>query len=285
MALIQCSECGGDVSTNATACPHCGNTALAPIAEPTSTGAAAKSRPSFKLIGCTGCLGLIVALYIVGEIGQWFDERATRKAAEAQHQENVEQADDLYARALQAANANNAVDAKRLLERGIDGKPEHPLRAQVEGVLTMLEIARLREAAENQDNTAVSRRATYTELAALDPDNAEQWTREADRLKAAAAAEIAEDIRDGYEGKINEFAFISWCQRLARVQLKAPATAEFERRPEVFRLTGVKNAYIIKSYVDAQNSFGALMRNRFQCAGVAESADTFRLETFDFFGQ
>lgn len=29
MALIKCKECGKEISTSATACPHCGNPALA----------------------------------------------------------------------------------------------------------------------------------------------------------------------------------------------------------------------------------------------------------------
>ena len=73
MALVKCSECGKDISTQATACPHCGCPLAAappgPGAPPsspdspqaTNTPAGGSKKPAK---GCAGCLGL-VAIFIV----------------------------------------------------------------------------------------------------------------------------------------------------------------------------------------------------------------------------
>jgi hypothetical protein len=54
------------------------------------------------------------------------------------------------------------------------------------------------------------------------------------------------------------------CQRYVRDRLKAPATADFpflDRRIWKFD----DDIYVVKSYVDAQNSFGAMLRTNWHC--------------------
>lgn len=54
------------------------------------------------------------------------------------------------------------------------------------------------------------------------------------------------------------------CQRYVRDRLKAPATADFpflDRRTWKFD----DDVYVVKSYVDAQNSFGAMLRTNWHC--------------------
>jgi hypothetical protein len=54
------------------------------------------------------------------------------------------------------------------------------------------------------------------------------------------------------------------CQRYVRDRLKAPATADF---PFLDRKTWKfdDDVYVVKSYVDAQNSFGAMLRTNWHC--------------------
>ncbi len=55
--------------------------------------------------------------------------------------------------------------------------------------------------------------------------------------------------------------------------LKAPSTAKFERfsRDQV---SGSNGTYTVRSYVDAQNSYGAMLRNHYTCQVVFESSST-----------
>lgn len=56
------------------------------------------------------------------------------------------------------------------------------------------------------------------------------------------------------------------CQRYVLEQLKAPKTAEFQPMDVIkWPYVDTKEAYW-ESYVDAQNSFGALIRTRFTCS-------------------
>jgi SH3-like domain-containing protein len=65
MPLAQCPDCGGKVSTDAKACPHCGRPTS--TLTPSGTPPAAKKSPSAQRIGCfvvAGILGIIVLIAI-----------------------------------------------------------------------------------------------------------------------------------------------------------------------------------------------------------------------------
>lgn len=66
-----------------------------------------------------------------------------------------------------------------------------------------------------------------------------------------------------------EDAAIAACRKAVKEQLKAPATAQFiEEKTDDF------NSYIeVTGAVDSQNSFGALLRNRFECHAVRQGDD------------
>lgn len=51
-------------------------------------------------------------------------------------------------------------------------------------------------------------------------------------------------------------------QRFVRNQLKSPSTAEFPAC-HTMTISRAGNTWTVASYVDAQNSFGAMLRNRF----------------------
>lgn len=68
--------------------------------------------------------------------------------------------------------------------------------------------------------------------------------------------------------KPREYKSEAWvCAQFAiEDKLKSPSTAEFEPGGGTYSTTKLyDNTYKIDSYVDAQNSFGGMMRTRFSC--------------------
>ena len=57
------------------------------------------------------------------------------------------------------------------------------------------------------------------------------------------------------------------CQNFTDDQLKAPASAEYQPYPDMKEsIENLGNeTYSMKYYVDAQNSYGAMIRNSFYC--------------------
>jgi hypothetical protein len=66
-----------------------------------------------------------------------------------------------------------------------------------------------------------------------------------------------------------------YCEDEIRDRLKAPSTAEFESS-----YSGT-DPVVVQGTVDAENSFGAMVRNSFQCS-VTFSGDTYRLRVDNF---
>ena len=60
MALKPCRECGREVSTSASKCPHCG-----------------KPNPTQQLTLGVGCLLIVVVLMVIGLLSSLFDDEAT----------------------------------------------------------------------------------------------------------------------------------------------------------------------------------------------------------------
>ncbi len=57
-----------------------------------------------------------------------------------------------------------------------------------------------------------------------------------------------------------------WCaQERVKKMLKAPSTAKFPSRAESLVEQIDEQTYQVRSYVDAQNSFGAMLRTRYMC--------------------
>lgn len=56
-----------------------------------------------------------------------------------------------------------------------------------------------------------------------------------------------------------------FCQDLVKGRLKAPATADFPTFPTHSTGMGGDGLVVIRSYVDAQNGFGAMLRTNFRC--------------------
>jgi hypothetical protein len=71
---------------------------------------------------------------------------------------------------------------------------------------------------------------------------------------------------------------------LMQARLKAPATAKFADYSDSQVLhvveadgTRAKGSYIVKSWVDSQNGFGAMIRTRYSCEVKTEDGEHFRL--------
>lgn len=101
---------------------------------------------------------------------------------------------------------------------------------------------------------------TEVERAALAAQTAEK---EAQRAAAQAKSDADAEAEKKAEACTDENMFRATAKELVLERLKAPATAEFPSYSEVkiARVTLDSCRYILKSYVDAQNSFGAQIRN------------------------
>jgi hypothetical protein len=67
-------------------------------------------------------------------------------------------------------------------------------------------------------------------------------------------------LEDGYGH--NEFDAVVVAEKVVKSKLKSPSTAEFCKHRE-YTITCSGDTWTIKGYVDAQNSFGATLRNNF----------------------
>ncbi|MEW6115610.1 MAG: hypothetical protein AB1553_01760 [Nitrospirota bacterium] len=65
--------------------------------------------------------------------------------------------------------------------------------------------------------------------------------------------------------KPSKFDAFVMCQQFVEKKLKAPSTADFASSTESTLTAIDRNTFMIISYVDAQNSFGAKLRNHYAC--------------------
>ena len=77
MAITKCRECGGQVSTKAAACPHCGATNPAGEAMPNATSSAPPKKKSSTL---KMMLIVIAVLWIIGTVVQMSAKRTPTQA-------------------------------------------------------------------------------------------------------------------------------------------------------------------------------------------------------------
>jgi len=77
----------------------------------------------------------------------------------------------------------------------------------------------------------------------------------------------------------NSRAFVL-AQSAVREQLRAPSTAEFASMRDS-TITSTGNTYTVKSYVDAENAFGAKIRTAFTVRVELVSKETYRILSVD----
>jgi hypothetical protein len=66
--------------------------------------------------------------------------------------------------------------------------------------------------------------------------------------------------------KSNDREAYMMCQQFTDKGLKAPATAKYQPYSEIHVISVTLNNYQMSYYVDAENSFGATIRNTFSCS-------------------
>ena len=96
-------------------------------------------------------------------------------------------------------------------------------------------------------------------------------------LLFAGCVAVASSDPEPYDGN-NEYQAIAQCEPRIEEMLKAPATAEFDSNASL----GGSRIWIVTGTVDAENSFGALVRSRYGCTVtmLEDSANT-RVDYFE----
>lgn len=82
------------------------------------------------------------------------------------------------------------------------------------------------------------------------------------------------------DNKIDAWVF---AQNTVESKLKSPGTAKFPRYSSSFVTDLGSNKYRIKSYVDAQNSFGALIRENFIVELEITGKYSYKVTKFNFY--
>jgi hypothetical protein len=98
--------------------------------------------------------------------------------------------------------------------------------------------------------------------------------------RARAAQESA--YRAYRDSAFNAIAPEYACEQYVRATLKAPRTAEFPSSSEWRWAQKATNRFIVQAYVDAQNSFGAMLRTNFQCDVLHVGATDLDWRVVDF---
>jgi uncharacterized membrane protein YvbJ len=68
MAMIECEECGGMISSNASSCPKCGNPTTFISGHDGGTEKAQKVRPGFwrdPNVGAVGCFVVVLIIILI----------------------------------------------------------------------------------------------------------------------------------------------------------------------------------------------------------------------------
>jgi len=72
------------------------------------------------------------------------------------------------------------------------------------------------------------------------------------------------------------------CQQFVEGQLKSPASADYPRGSFNYTAHLGDGRYRVRAYVDSQNSFGAVLRNNFDCTVQHAQGDTYHLVNLAF---
>ena len=63
----------------------------------------------------------------------------------------------------------------------------------------------------------------------------------------------------------NGYVALALCQEVVRGQLKAPSSATFAKASESIMIESSPGMWLVSSWVDSQNSFGAMLRTMWTC--------------------
>lgn len=111
-----------------------------------------------------------------------------------------------------------------------------------------------------------------------------------ERDKVAAAAKAKKEQQDAAASKVQDRSAMAAiiCANFVEASLKSPKSADFpwDKAAGGSRALG-DQTYQVRSYVDAQNSYGAELRNWYECkiqyrSGLDADASSWRLLALDF---
>ena len=122
----------------------------------------------------------------------------------------------------------------------------------------------------------------FVYMVAFGPDTGSSY-----KAQPKTAEQIAAEKRRKLESRRESYAIIIAEQEMSK-RLKAPATADFSSvlDTRIAHLRGGgPNDWIVKGYVDAQNSFGAMIRNNYQVVIEFEEGkhDSYRIRRAEFY--
>lgn len=80
----------------------------------------------------------------------------------------------------------------------------------------------------------------------------------------------------------DEITAYTMCQKFVEDRLKAPRTAKFPWSASELTTDLGDGRYQVRAHVDAENSFGAMLRTRFVCTVQWVSGETWHLESLEF---
>ena len=274
MALIKCKECGKEISDKATACPHCGcpvqtaDGAKVEMQEESTVKGKDQSQgavPVKKKKKGHGCLMTIIvfALICVAVNVAVTNDAKDRK-------ENPQKYDDsIAAKYIDVSSEESSKIDAVLNDCGITDVVsfEHDElldNAHVDGETGY------RIATKNADNIILYLLAdkSVSQIRYGDYDLYVNGS------KAATLEDYTVSMDD-----VNKYQYI--CQEKVKEILKSPSTAKFPNYTE-WGFGKEKNIMTVQGYVDAQNSFGAETRSKFQ---FIIDTDTNTIQSFIFDGQ
>jgi hypothetical protein len=274
MALIKCKECGKEISDKATACPHCGcpvqttDEAKVEIQEESTVKGKDHSQGATQVKKKKKGHGCLMTIIVFALICVAVNVAVTNDAKD--RKENPQKYDDsIAAKYIDVSGEESSKIDAVLNDCGITDVVsfEHDElldNAHVDGETGY------RIATKNADNIILY----------LLADKAVSQIRYGDYDLYVNGSKVAtlEDYTVSMDD-VNKYQYI--CQEKVKEILKSPSKAKFPNYTE-WGFGKEKNIMTVQGYVDAQNSFGAETRSKFQ---FIIDTDTNTIQSFIFDGQ
>ena len=93
---------------------------------------------------------------------------------------------------------------------------------------------------------------------------------------------IDKNSKDSNEDKADAIDATVVCKKFVKDRIKTPATADFGGFESGNKDIAPGQSYTVSAYVDAQNSFGANVRNNFTCKVRYDGGGSFSLVNLSF---
>jgi hypothetical protein len=94
------------------------------------------------------------------------------------------------------------------------------------------------------------------------------------------AGAVSSDKEDGGDADADAYGARAACAEFTRARLKAPGSADFPEYDDPgVRISHSGSTWTVRSFVDAENSFGANLRTNFACV-VEDRGDQWHLESW-----